>query len=103
MAWFALRGLVHMAFLFERHPVGTFLLAPLLMPFGAVPALCFFLLIGRVPRMWRAGTLSPGQRALLLVGGPLLALAVAVMVDLLHINLLRLAGIPLPRLPFDPR
>jgi hypothetical protein len=100
--WFALRALVHLAFLFDRHPVSTFLLAPLLMPFAAIPALCFLLLIRTVPRLWRRGNLSPGQRGLLVAGGPLVALVLAVMVDLLHINLLRLAGIPLPRLPLDP-
>ncbi|HEX2036447.1 MAG TPA: hypothetical protein VHS99_19865 [Chloroflexota bacterium] len=99
-AWFAFRALVHMAFLFDSQPFVTFLLAPLLMPFAALPAACFYVLIRFLPRLWRR--LSPGQRVLIVVGAPCVALVAAVMVDLLHINLLRMAGIRLPRLPFDP-
>jgi hypothetical protein len=101
-AWFGFRALVHMSFLFITHPLGTFLLAPILMPFGALPAGCFIALIVYVPRLWRSGELSGGQRALLLTAGPLAAFFLAVMIDLLHINLLRLSGVPLPRLPLDP-
>ncbi len=101
-AWFGFRALVHMAFLFDRYPFGTFLLAPVLMPFAALPPLCFVALIVYVPRLWRAGALSPAWLGFLALGGPVVALAVAMMIDLLHINLLRLSAVPLPRLPFDP-
>lgn len=101
-AWFGFRALVHMAFLFDRHPLGTFLLAPVLMPFAAVPPLCFVALIAYIPRQWRAGALSPARLGLLALIGPVLALLAAVMVDLIHINLLRMWSVPLPRLPFDP-
>ena len=100
--WFGFRALVHMAFLFDRHPLGTFLLAPALMPFAVVPAWCFIALIVYVPRFARAGTLSTGWYVFLVTAGPFVALLLAIMVDLLHINLLRLSGVPLPRLPFDP-
>ncbi|HVG96458.1 MAG TPA: hypothetical protein VNK05_06150 [Chloroflexota bacterium] len=100
--WFGFRALVHMAFLFDRYPLGTFLLAPALMPFAAVPAGCFIALIVYVPRLHRAGALSTGWYVFLVTAGPLIALLLAIMIDLLHINLLRLAGVPLPRLPFDP-
>jgi hypothetical protein len=102
MAWFGFRALVHMAFLFDRHPLGTFLLAPVLMPFAGLPPGCFLALISYVPRFSRAGTLSPARMALLLFGGPFVALLLAILLDLLHINLLRLMGVPLPRLPLDP-
>jgi hypothetical protein len=101
-AWFGFRALVHMAFLFDRFPLGTFLLAPVLMPFAAVPAGCFIALIVYVPRLARAGTLTTGWFVFLVAAGPVIALLLAIMVDLLHINLLRLAGVPLPRLPLDP-
>jgi len=38
--WFAFRGLVHLAFIFDSHPIGTFIFAPALLPFAALPALC---------------------------------------------------------------
>jgi hypothetical protein len=101
-AWFGFRALVHMAFLFDRYPLGTFLLAPVLMPFAAVPAGCFVGLIVYVPRLARAGTLTTGWYVFLVGAGPVIALLLAIMADLLHINLLRLAGVPLPRLPLDP-
>jgi hypothetical protein len=101
-AWFTFRALVHMAFLFDKHPFGTFLFAPVLLPFGALPPACFVAVISYVPRLWRSGTLSAGQCALLFIAGPVVALVLAVMLDLVHINLLRMAGIPLPRLPLDP-
>src|SRR5262245_27305128 len=56
-AWFAFRGLVHVAFLFDRHPVATFLLAFLVLPLAALPALCFLAVVTYVPRLWRSGRL----------------------------------------------
>jgi hypothetical protein len=100
--WFGFRALVHMAFLFDRYPFGTFLLAPVLMPFAALPAGCFVALIQFVPRLWRSGSLTTGWYVFLVVCGPVIALLLAVMIDLLHINLLRLSSVPLPRLPLDP-
>ena len=100
--WFGFRALVHLSFTFLQYPIWTFLLAPLLMPFAALPPGCFLALIVYVPRLWRAGTLSRGQKALLLTAGPLVALFLAIMLDLLHINLMRLSGVPVVRLPFDP-
>jgi hypothetical protein len=101
-AWFGFRALVHLSFTFLQYPIWTFLLAPLLMPFAALPPGCFLALIVYVPRLWRAGTLSRGQKALLLTAGPLVALFLAIMLDLLHINLMRLSGVPVARLPLDP-
>ena len=101
-AWFGFRALVHLSFTFLQYPIGTFLLAPVLMPFAALPPGCFLALIVYVPRLWRAGTLSGVQKTLLLTAGPVIALFLAIMLDLLHINLMRLSGVPVPRLPFDP-
>ena len=57
---------------------------------------------GTAAKGMSAGALSTGWYVFLVTAGPLIALLLAIMIDLLHINLLRLAGVPLPRLPFDP-
>jgi hypothetical protein len=100
--WYGFRGLVHMAFLFVEQPLLSFVFAFALLPFAAVPALCFLGVVRYAPRYWRAGGASAGRLALMTAGAVVVALIVAVMVDLLHINLLRLMGIALPRLPLDP-
>jgi hypothetical protein len=100
--WFGFRGLVHLAFLFDAHPVGTFLFAPALLPFAASPALCFLLYARLLPAYWRTRGASSGRRLLAAAGGPVAACFSAQMLDLVQINLIRLMGIPLPRLPFDP-
>jgi hypothetical protein len=100
--WFAFRGLVHLAFIFDRHPVATFVFAPALLPFAALPALCFLYCLRALAWVWRNPNLSPGQKNLAVGGAPLVALFLAEMLDVLQINLIHLIGIPLPRLPFDP-
>ena len=100
--WFAFRGLVHLAFLFDAHPVGTFVFAPALLPFAALPAFCFLFSIRTLARTWNSDDLSSGQRNLVTGGAPLAALLVAEMVDLIQINLIRMIGVHLPRLPLDP-
>jgi hypothetical protein len=101
-AWFAFRGLVHLAFLFEAHPIGTFIFAPALLPFAALPAVCFVLVMRFLPRIWLDRALSVGRKVLAVAGGPLAALFVAQLIDLVHINMIKLMGIQLPRLPLDP-
>lgn len=102
LAWFAFRGLVHLSFLFVAHPAGTFLFAPALLPFAFLPAICFLLGIRLIPRVWRPGAYSSGQRVAFTGLGPLVAFVAAQTLDLVQINLVRLMGIRLPRLPFDP-
>jgi hypothetical protein len=101
-AWFAFRGLVHLAFLFVEHPIGTFLFAPALLPFAALPAICFLVVIRVLPRVWLDPSIGAGRKALAVAGGPLAALLVAQFLDLVQINALKLMGIALPRLPLDP-
>ncbi len=100
--WFAFRGLVHLAFIFDAHPIGTFIFAPALLPFAALPALSFLFSIRTLAWSWNSDDLSPGQRSLVTGGAPLAALLVAEIVDLIQINLIRLMGVHLPRLPLDP-
>ena len=100
--WFAFRGLVHLAFLFDAHPIGTFIFAPALLPFAALPALCFLGVIRVLPRIWRDRTLSSGRKSLAIAGGPLAALLAAQVIDLVQTNMIKLMGIRLPRLPLDP-
>jgi hypothetical protein len=99
---YAFRGLVHLAFLFEAHPIGTFLFAPALLPFAAFPAICFLLVIRVLPGVWRDRSLSPGRKSLAVAGGPLAAHLAAWVLDLVQINMIKLMGIALPRLPLDP-
>lgn len=99
-AWYIFRGLVHLAFLFDANPVGTFLFAPALMPFAGLPAFCMWAYFAIVPAIWPSR--STTTRVALAAGGPLLTWTVAQFLDLLQINLIRLLGIPLPRLPLDP-
>ncbi|MBI3973838.1 MAG: hypothetical protein HY332_21380 [Chloroflexi bacterium] len=101
-AWFALRGLVHLAFLFDVHPLSTFVFAPVLLPFAALPALGFLLYVRALPRLWRAWADHPTRRLVVAVGGLPALLLVAQFIDLVHINLLKYMGVPLPRLPLDP-
>ncbi|MGH2355854.1 MAG: hypothetical protein ACRDJN_29950 [Chloroflexota bacterium] len=100
--WYGFRGLAHLAFLFDRYPFITFLFAFALLPFAAAPAYCFYALIQYVPRLQRAGMLPAGRLALVAVGGPVVAFILAVMIDLVQMNLLRIMDVPPPRLPFDP-
>ncbi len=100
--WFAFRGLVHLAFIFDAHPIGTFIFAPALLPFAALPALSFLFSIRTLAWSWNSDDLSPGQRSLVTGGAPVAALLVAEVVDLIQINLIRLMGVHLPRLPLDP-
>jgi hypothetical protein len=101
LAWYLFRALVHMAFLFVIHPFATFLLAFLLLPFAVLPAYAFLFYLQRVPRVWQAGP-TQGRRLLWTAGGIPAAFVTAVMLDLIHIDLLRLLSIRLPRLPLDP-
>jgi hypothetical protein len=101
MVVFAFHGLVHLAFLFTAHPIGTFLFAPALLPFAFLPAGCFLFGIRFMPRVWRRGAYSPGQRVAFTGLGPLVAFVVALVINQVQFNLVRLMGIPLPRLPFD--
>jgi hypothetical protein len=98
---FAFHGLVHLAFLFTAHPIGTFLFAPALLPFAFLPAGCFLFGIRWMPRVWRRGAYSSGQRIAITGLGPLVAFVVALVINQVQFNLVRLMGIPLPRLPFD--
>ena len=100
--WFAFRGLVHLAFIFDAHPVGTFIFAPALLPFAALPALCFLFSIRTLAWSWNSDDLSPGQRNLVTGGAPLAALLAAEVIDLVQINLIKFMGVSLPRLPLDP-
>jgi len=100
--WFAFLGLVHLAFIFDRHPVATFIFAPALLPFAALPALCFLYCLRGLAWVWRNPNLSPGQKNLAAGGAPLAALLLAEVLDVLQINLIHLIGVHLPRLPFDP-
>lgn len=101
-AWFAFRGLVHLAFLFDARPILTFLFAPVLLPFAALPAFCFWFYIRALPGFWRQRALPDFRRALALAGGSVGALLLALIADLVQINLIRLMGVRLPRLPLDP-
>ena len=99
---YGFRGLVHLAFCFDHYPFGTFLLAPALLPFAALPALCFYVCIRWLPHLWRQYATGGGRRALLAAGTPIGALLLAQLVDLVQVNLLLLTGVHLPRLPLDP-
>jgi hypothetical protein len=101
-AWYAFRGLVHLAFLFDAYPVVTFLVAPVALPFGAAPALCFVAVIVGLPALWRRQRWSRERLALVTLASPFVALIAAQMLDLIQINIIRMIGIPLPRLPLDP-
>src|SRR5689334_9859788 len=101
-AWFGFRGLVHLAFIFDANPLLTFVFAPALLPFAALPALCFIFCLRGMAWVWRNPDLSPGKKNLASGGAPLVALFLAQVLDLVQINLIRLMGIHLPRLPFDP-
>ena len=100
--WFAFRGLVHLAFIFDAHPVGTFIFAPALLPFAALPALSFLFSIRTLAWSWNSHDLSPGQRSLVTGGAPVAALLVAEVIDLIQINMIKFMGVHLPRLPLDP-
>src|SRR5205809_6742967 len=51
--WFAFLGLVHLAFIFDKHPLATFIFAPALLPFAALPALCFLYCLRGLAWVWR--------------------------------------------------
>lgn len=102
LAWFAFLGLVHLAFIFDRHPFATFLFAPALLPFAALPALCFLYCLRGMVWVWRHPDVTPGQRNLAAGGGPIVAFLLAEFLNLLQVNLIHWIGIALPRLPFDP-
>ena len=101
-ALYAFRALAHLSFLVVSNLLVTFLAAPLLLPFAAVPALCFLLLIRLLPHLWRRGALSAGRRALLTAVAPLASFILAYVVDFLQIVMLQQLGTRVPRLPFDP-
>jgi hypothetical protein len=100
--WYAFRGLVHLAFFAVLHLQLSFLLAPLLLPFAAIPAACFYFLIQRLPRVWRSDSQSLRRLILTTLGWLVAGFLLAQVVDLVQIDLMRLMGIALPRLPLDP-
>jgi hypothetical protein len=101
-AWYAFRGLVHLAFLFTAHPVATFLFAPALLPFAALPAGCLLGCARLIPAIWSNTATGGGRRVALTAGAPPVALVLAQFIDLVQMNLIRMMGIALPRLPLDP-
>jgi hypothetical protein len=100
--WFVFLGLVHVAFIFDRHPFATFIFAPALLPFAALPALCFLFCLRGVAWAWRNPDFSPGQKNLAAGGGPLVAFLLAELLDAIQVNMIHFIGIHLPRLPLDP-
>ena len=100
--WFAFLGLVHLAFVFVTNELLTFIFAPALLPFAALPAICFLLCVRAIAWIWRNDAYTPGQKQLAAGGGPILAYVLAQTLDLIQVNLIRMMGIALPRLPLDP-
>jgi hypothetical protein len=102
LGWYAFRGLVRMAFIFDASPIISFLLAPVLLPLMALPALCFYLLLRVLPQVWRDAGTPAGRKAVNTLASLPAALLLAAFVDLLEIVAILRLGIRLPRLPFDP-
>ena len=99
---FGFLGLVRLSFLFVAHPVATFVFAPALLPFAALPAICFLVCLRVVVWAWRNDDLTPGQKQLATGGAPLAAYLLAQVINIVQVNLIRMMGIGLPRLPLDP-
>ncbi len=62
--WYVFRGLVRMAFIFDASAIVSFLLAPLLLPLAALPAVFLWLLLRFLPALWRDSGATDGRKAL---------------------------------------
>lgn len=100
-AWFVFRGLVRMAFIFDASALLSFLFAPILLPLAALPAICFWLALRTLPRVWRDPAVNGGTKTLNTVLILPATLLVATFVDLIESVAVLRMGIRLPRLPFD--
>ncbi|HEU5316638.1 MAG TPA: hypothetical protein VFX49_11050 [Chloroflexota bacterium] len=99
--WFVFRGLVRMSFIFAANQVLSFVFAPLLLPLAALPAICVYLALRTLPRVWREATTNDGTKTLNTVLIFPVTLLVATFVDFVETVAVLRMGIRLPRLPFD--
>jgi hypothetical protein len=102
LAWYGFRGLVRMAFIYDANAIVSFLLAPVLLPLMALPALCFYLLLRLLPMVWRDDATPPGRKVLNTLASLPASLLLAAFLDLVEIIVILRLGIRLPRLWFDP-
>ena len=99
--WYIFRGLVRMAFIFDANAIGSFLLAPLLLPLAALPAACFWFALRILPRVWRDPRIGAPTKALNTVAMLPATTLLAAFLDVIETMALVQLRIPMPGLLFS--
>jgi hypothetical protein len=96
VGWYVFRGLVRMAFIFDANALLSFLLAPILLPAAALPAICTWLILRLLPRIWRDATILTSRKVVNTIALIPAAVLVAVVIDRLENFGLYWMGLRLP-------